>query len=55
MFGCVSRPAVEVDSLKKMLPRVVMSVRIEEYEHLDLMWADTASKTVFPKVGSRPG
>ena len=42
--------AVEVESLKDLLPNVIASVRVEEYEHLDLMWADTAKKTVFPKV-----
>lgn len=41
---------MEVESLKNTLPKVVTSVRVEGYEHLDLMWADTARKTVFPKV-----
>lgn len=43
---------VEVESLIAMLPNVVMSIREEQYEHLDTMWADTAKDTVFPKVTS---
>eukprot|EP00903_Cladosiphon_okamuranus_P020555 g18867.t1 len=41
---------VEVESLIEMLPNVVMTIREEEYEHLDTMWADSAKVTVFPRV-----
>lgn len=34
----------------EMLPNVVMTIREEEYEHLDTMWADSAKDVVFPRV-----
>lgn len=33
-----------------MLPNVVMTIREEDYEHLDTMWADSAKVVVFPRV-----
>ncbi|CAM9634396.1 unnamed protein product [Choristocarpus tenellus] len=41
---------VEVDSLEKLLPNVVLVHKQADFEHLDTMWGDRAAEDIYPKV-----
>ena len=41
---------IDIDALKKVLPGCVLWHEEPEYEHLDVIWADSALEKVFPPL-----
>lgn len=41
---------IDVDSLIKVLPNCVKLIKVEEFEHLCVIWADSALKKIFPQM-----
>lgn len=41
---------IDVDSLITVLPYCVKLTKVDEYEHLCVIWADSAVKKIFPEV-----